>query len=67
MPVSDGNNAKLARLCVQIDKETDWQRMNEFVDEVVDLLDAKKQQVQKLEDDLRTDIEVRAAKRGRRL
>ncbi len=67
MPVSDGNNANLARLCVQIDKETDWQRMNEFVDEVVDLLDAKKQQVQKLEDDLRADIEVRAAKRGTRL
>lgn len=54
---------KLAHLCVQIDKETDWQHMNQLVNEVVALLEAKKQEIKKLEDVLRTEIEVRGAKR----
>ncbi len=54
---------KLAHLCAQIDKETDWQQMNQFVDEVVALLEAKKQDIKKLEDVLRAENEVRAAKR----
>jgi hypothetical protein len=61
------NDEKLAHLCAQIDKETDWQQMNLFVDEIVALLEAKKQEIKKLEDELRTEIEVRAAKmRGAR-
>ncbi len=54
---------KLAHLCAQIDKETDWQHMNQLVNEVVALLEAKKQEIKKLEDVLRTEIEVRGAKR----
>jgi HPt (histidine-containing phosphotransfer) domain-containing protein len=61
------NDKKLAQLCAQIDKETDWQQLNQFVDEVVALLEAKKQEIKKLEDELRTEIEVRAARmRGTR-
>jgi hypothetical protein len=56
------DDKKLTHLCAQIDKETDWQQMNQFVDEVVALLEAGKQEVKKLEDELRTEIEVRAAK-----
>jgi hypothetical protein len=54
---------KLAHLCAQIDKETDWQQMNQLVDEVVALLEAKKQEIKKLEDVLRAENEVRTAKR----
>jgi hypothetical protein len=54
---------KLAHLCAQIDKETDWRQMNQLVDEVVALLEAKKQEIKKLEDVLRAENEVRAAKR----
>ncbi len=57
------DDEKLAQLCAQIDKETDWQKTNQLVDEVVALLEAKKQEIKKLEDELRTEIEVRAAKR----
>jgi hypothetical protein len=57
------DDEKLAHLCTQIDKETDWQKTNQLVDEVVALLEAKKQEIKKLEDELRTEIEVRAAKR----
>jgi HPt (histidine-containing phosphotransfer) domain-containing protein len=61
------NDKKLAQLCAQIDKETDWQQLNQFVDQVVALLEAKKQEIKKLEDELRTEIEVRAARmRGTR-
>jgi hypothetical protein len=61
------NDKKLAHLCTQIDKETDWRQLNQFVDEVVALLEAKKQEIKKLEDELRTEIEVRAARmRGTR-
>jgi hypothetical protein len=61
------NDKKLAQLCAQIDKETGWQQLNQFVDEVVALLEAKKQEIKKLEDELRTEIEVRAARmRGTR-
>ncbi len=61
------NDKKLAQLCAQVDKETDWQQLNQFVDEVVALLEAKKQEIKKLEDELRTEIEVRAARmRGTR-
>jgi hypothetical protein len=56
------NDKKLAHLCAQIDKETDWRQLNQFVDEVVALLEAKKQEIKKLEDELRTEIEVRAAR-----
>jgi hypothetical protein len=54
---------KLAQLCAQIHKETDWHKTNQLVDEVVALLEAKKQEIKKFEDELRTEIEVRAAKR----
>jgi len=54
---------KLAHLRAQIDKETDWQQLNQFVDEVVALLEAKKQDIKKLEDVLRAENEVCAAKR----
>jgi hypothetical protein len=37
--------------------------MNQLVDEVVALLEAKKQEIKKLEDVLRAENEVRAAKR----
>jgi len=57
------NDKKLAQLCGQINKETDWQQMNQFVDEVVALLEAKKLEIKKLEDELRTEIEIQAAKR----
>ena len=57
------DDEKLAQLRAQIDKETDWQKTNQLVDEVVALLEAKKQEIKKLEDELRTEIEVRAAKR----
>ena len=57
------NDKKLAQLCAQIDKETDWQQLNQFVA----LLEAKKQEIKKLEDELRMEIEVRAARmRGTR-
>jgi hypothetical protein len=56
------NDEKLTHLCAQIDKETDWQQLNQFVDEVVAMLETRKQEVKKLEDELRTEIEVRAAK-----
>jgi hypothetical protein len=45
---------KLAHLCAQIDKETDWQQLNQLVDEVVALLEAKKHEIKTLEDVLRT-------------
>jgi hypothetical protein len=38
------DDKKLAHLCAQIDKETDWQQLNQFVDEVVALLEARKQE-----------------------
>jgi hypothetical protein len=57
------DDEKLAHLCTQIDKETHWQKTNQLVDEGVALLEAKKQEIKKLEDELRTEIEVRAAKR----
>jgi hypothetical protein len=61
------NDKELAHLCAQIDKETDWQELNQLVDEVVALLEAKKQEIRKLEDELRKEIEVRAARmRGTR-
>jgi hypothetical protein len=61
------NDKKFTHLCAQIGKETEWQQVNLLVDEVVALLGAKKQKVKKLEDELRTEIEVRAAKmRGTR-
>jgi hypothetical protein len=56
------NDRELTYLCAKIDKETDWQQLNQFVDEVVALLEARKQEVKKLENELRTEIEVRAAK-----
>ena len=56
------DDKKLVHLCAQIDKETDWQQLNQFVDEVVALLETRKQEVKKLEDDLRAEIEVRASK-----
>jgi hypothetical protein len=57
------NDKKFAQLCAQIDKETDWQQLNQFVA----LLEAKKQEIKKLEDELRMEIEVRAARmRGTR-
>jgi hypothetical protein len=56
------DDKKLTHLCAQIDKETNWQQLNQFVDEVVALLEARKQEVKKLEDELRAEIEVRAAK-----
>ena len=56
------NDKKLAHLCAQIDKETNCQQLNQFVDEVVALLEAKKQEIKKLEDERRTEIEVRAAR-----
>ncbi|HYV07296.1 MAG TPA: hypothetical protein VFB82_22060 [Blastocatellia bacterium] len=58
------NDKKLAHLCAQIDKETDWQELNQLVDEVVALLEAKKQEIRKLEHELRKEIEVRAARMG---
>ena len=61
------NDKKLTHLCAQIDKETDWQELNQLVDEVVALREAKKQEIRKLEDKLRKEIEVRAARmRGTR-
>ncbi len=57
------DDQKLAHLCAQIDKETDWQKTNQLVDEVVALLEARKLEIKKLEDELRMKIEVRAAKR----
>ena len=58
------HDKKLAHLCAQIDKETE---LNQLVDEVVALLEAKKQEIRKLEHELRKEIEVRAARmRGTR-
>jgi len=47
------NDKKLAHLCAQIDKETDWQELNQLADEVVAVLEAKKQEIRKLEHELR--------------
>ena len=36
------DDEKLAQLCAQIDKETDWQKTNQLVDEVVEETGDKK-------------------------